>query len=217
MGKCIEAERNEARALIHQARAELTLASMRRDIVRTKVALANWRLSQVLAAFRQPLSQHAYNPSQPRVPAGNPDGGQWTGASGEGGSLSGANEVGGAAEPERIEVAADGHHFVPQAFVDSQNFTPETRRIFQDAKTGPLRAGPHYFDHAHRAYSVAVEQHYKAFLAERGWRSHDLTPGQARQVVDSILSSSDPRIRGFNLNLYRREWLYWIRRMRIRE
>lgn len=189
---------------------------MRRDIVRTKVALANWRLSQVLATFRQPLSQHAYNPAQPRVPAGNPDGGQWTNVLGGFLGPGPAGEAG-VVGTEPIEVTAEGHHFVPQALIRRESLAPETRRVFEDAKTGPLRSGTHYYDRAHRIYSGAVEERYREFLRERGLRSEDMTPNQARQFSDSIRSSSDPRIRDYNLSIYRREWLYWIRRLRIRE
>ena len=59
-------------------------------------ALRNWRCG----ACASPLRSSASTPSQPRVPAGNPDGGQWTG---EGGSeqASGRNSVreGGAKRP----------------------------------------------------------------------------------------------------------------------
>jgi hypothetical protein len=37
-------------------------------------------------ALRRDLASKAYNPNQPRVPAGNPDGGQWTSDGGDGGT-----------------------------------------------------------------------------------------------------------------------------------
>lgn len=50
------------------------------------------------------LVKTGFNPGQPRVPAGNPDGGQWTSGDGSG-------EVGGSAspaEPERLPTSASG-------------------------------------------------------------------------------------------------------------
>jgi len=40
-----------------------------------------------------------------------------------------------------------------------------------------------------------------------------MTPDQARKFVDEIKRSSDPRIRGFNLKIFRREFLYQLRRI----
>jgi hypothetical protein len=211
----IEKLHGEAMALVSLARLELGIASARATILQCKRLLADWRLSKLLTEFSRPPAERAYNPEQPRVSAGNPDGGQWTRG------LAGSTEVDEGettGENERTEVAADGHHFVPQALYRDQNLSPETRRVFDDAKTGPLRAGPHYFDHAHRAYSAAVGERYSEFLRERGLRDGSgLTPIQARQFAESIQYSSDPRIRGYNEYLYRREFLYWVRRLRLRE
>ncbi|MEO8883721.1 MAG: hypothetical protein ABI377_09980 [Devosia sp.] len=57
-----------------------------------------------LYTFVQALEQR-YSPDQPRVPAGNADGGQWTGVGGLGG---GGASIGGTAvrrEPASIQVA----------------------------------------------------------------------------------------------------------------
>lgn len=216
MRRWTEAETDEASALIHNARFELALVSARRDITRMKAALANWRLKHVLDAFQRSLSRHAYNPTQPRVPAGNPDGGQWTSVLGGFLGPGPAGEAG-MVGAETIDIAADGHHFVPRALFQNENLTPETRRVFEDAETGRLSGGPHYFDGPHRAYNAAVAERYAEFLNQRGLRSEDLTPAQARQFADSIRNSPDPRIRDFNLYVYRREVWYWIRRLRLRE
>ena len=39
-----------------------------------------------------------------------------------------------------------------------------------------------------------------------------MTPDQARDFVKEIKQSSDPRVRGFNLRIYRNEMRYWLRR-----
>jgi len=54
------------------------LESIRRDYLELKAMLAVRKFERTWATFRA----KAYNPDQPRVPAGNPDGGQWTDAAG---------------------------------------------------------------------------------------------------------------------------------------
>ena len=169
-------------------------------------------------SYLEPTDQRAaYNPDQPRVPAGSPDGGQWTGAFGDGGGLSALDEVGGATETERIEVAADGHHFVPRAIFGREPLQPDARRIFENEKTGRLLGGSHFYDHAHIRYNQAVKEKFDQFLSERGIRAQDMSASQAREFAASIRSSTDPRIRDFNLRIFRREFLYLIRRYRIRD
>lgn len=203
----MERLRCEARALIALAKFELLLAVTRRDILRIKASLAN--------RFATAPSLRAYNPEQPRVPAGNPDGGEWTKVFG--GEAVPRDDETNALVAERTEVAADGHHFVPRALFEKENLSPETRRVFEDAKTGRLYGGPHYYDAPHRIYNQAVAEHYQEFLRSRGLRPEELTPSHARQFAESIRNSSDPRIRDFNLHIYRREVWYWIRRLRLRE
>jgi hypothetical protein len=54
--------------------------------------------------------------------------------------------------------------------------------------------------------------HYNRFLRENGIRPEDMTPDQARSLVDEVKRSSDPRVRGFNMRIYMREIIYWLRR-----
>lgn len=205
----------DARDLGRRVRFELLLASVRRDIVAMRVAIAvrRWRQSWALALHG--LLARAFNPDQPRVPAGNPDGGQWSSVPGSVGI--GSDVVADDGFAERTDIAADGHHFVPRALFENENLSREARRVFEDAKTGRLHGGPHYFDGPYRAYNMAVAERYNDFLRERGLRSEELTPSQARQFADSIRNSTDPRIRDFNVYIYRREVWYWVRRLRLRE
>lgn len=82
-----ESVRAECHALVAWGRFELLLASARREILEIKAQVRTLRLARAVAAFGRAASERAYNPDQPRVPAGNPDGGQWTsvlgGSSGE--------------------------------------------------------------------------------------------------------------------------------------
>jgi hypothetical protein len=60
------------------------LESIRRDYLELKTLFAARKFERTWAAFRA----KAYNPDQPRVPAGNPDGGQWTDSGGSGQTVS---------------------------------------------------------------------------------------------------------------------------------
>lgn len=158
----------------------------------------------------------AYNPDQPRVPAGNPDGGQWTNALGEGWSGLPIDDRHDSVAGERTEIVANGHHFVPQAVFNALELSPEARRVFSNDKTGPLLGGRHGWSTDHVIYNNAVRERLDQFLVERGIRSQDMSAAQAREFAASIRASTDPRIRGFNLQICRREFLYLIRRYRIR-
>jgi hypothetical protein len=58
----------------HLVATRVSLLELKRQVAALAFGLKFWRL----------LREKAYNPDQPRVPAGNPDGGQWT----DGGGLS---------------------------------------------------------------------------------------------------------------------------------
>jgi HK97 family phage portal protein len=158
-----------------------------------------------------------FNPDQPRVAAGNSDGGQWTS-----GGYAGA-----AADPDEGRVISDenpdeliigaqyaaephGHHVMPQALYNKLNLSPETRRIFEDAKTGKLYAPGHVNDHAHRQYNAAVNEMLQKFLHDNNLKNkeHLMTPSQARSFVQQILESRDRRVIGYNAKLMMRELLY---------
>ena len=65
-----EAQEEEARAVF-----EAELAELRASHERAKELLAEIKYE---LAWRKLCHKYGYNPSQPRVPGGNPDGGQWT-------------------------------------------------------------------------------------------------------------------------------------------
>jgi hypothetical protein len=76
---------------LRQRRAEIV--ALRRDLelvagdIRTFVQAAVLAKAELLAEFKK------YSSDQPRVPAGNPDGGQWTREDGGGGPLAGPNPM----------------------------------------------------------------------------------------------------------------------------
>jgi hypothetical protein len=167
----------------------------------------------------------AYNPNQPRVPAGNPDGGQWTTEGAQGTPTRIAQR-----RPALTEISASrrvrskGHHWVPRQVFESKPFPKETKKVFEDATSGPLgfRATSeegllrgHFWDGpngAHKAYNDAVEQHLKRFMAQNNIRAEQMTPSHAREFLREIHASQDPRIRDYN-NVIR--FLRYLRLLRI--
>lgn len=209
--------RAEAEELAAWKRFALLLASARREILQFKAHVQGLRLARAMEAFGRAASERAYNPDQPRVPAGNPDGGQWTSLFG--GSPGERDEVQDSTAGDWIEVAANGHHFVPGAVATAKDLhlSDEAIRAFDREKTGPLLGPRHGWSTAHAVYNGAVREKLDQFLAERGIRAQDMTAAQAREFTASIRSSTDPRIRDFNLQIYRRKLYYLLRRYRIRD
>lgn len=100
-----------------------------------------------------------YDPNQPRVPAGHPDGGQWTDDEDD------LDDYGWA-----VDFVGPGHHWYAKHFYLRQPFSRETRRVFRDATSGPLvsrlwsrrrnewLSHGRGYDRAHREYDQAVEE-----------------------------------------------------------
>jgi len=149
------------------------------------------------------LRKYGYNPEEPRVPKHSTGGGRWT-DNGTQFAASGTNDA------TSILRSPGGHHFVPRAVFKDLPLKPETKKVFDDARTGPLKGGRHGWDAEHDAYNQAVAGALKKFLAENGIEPQDMTPEQALRFVFDIIESNDPRIRDLNLRLYRREILRYI-------
>jgi hypothetical protein len=105
-----------------------------------------------------------------------------------------------------------GHHEMPQGVFKKWDLQPETRRVFDDATTGPLprdtfRTSPdgvpqgHFWngpDGAHGRYNQAVNELSEKFLNDRNIRPSEMTPDDAWQLLAEIRESKDPRIRDYN-------------------
>jgi hypothetical protein len=95
-----------------------------------------------------------------------------------------------------------GHHYVPKAIFEKlfkkNGLRPETRKVFDEAVTGPLPKGLHKNDGPHREYTTAVSGLWHKFLERHGIRPEDMTPDQARKFIYEVLHSDDPRISIFN-------------------
>lgn len=152
--------------------------------------------------FRSLKAGFRYN--QPRWPRGTGRiGGRWSRGAGTG---PGAETNTG---PKR-----GGHHFVPREIFDDPalRLHPETRRVFEQGRTGPLNAGPHGWSKEHKPYNDAVKEAFERFLNANDISSDMMTPDQARQFLDEVKRSTDPRIRGLNMRIYIREIMFWFRR-----
>lgn len=192
-----------------------SIAVVENGIARLKWLAAATRFEAAALRYEACLRKANFNPAQPRVPAGNPDGGQWVADAGTSVQRPGAiTDFSAGRRAPRLGSRPHGHHFVSHAVYSKFPLRPETRRIFDDAKTGRLTF-PHGFTKEHRAYNDAVGEKFEAFLLRHAIESDDMTPRQAREFVDEIKRSTDPRIRDLNLKIYRQQ-IFNIFRNRLR-
>jgi hypothetical protein len=190
LGHDLESDLHARREILLELKAELAA-------IRAKL-----RLERVLRDFKA-----GFNPNQPRVPAGNPEGRQWTdGGGGTGTSEAQATDISGVRRTR-------GHHFVHQSLYRDLPLRPETRRVFEEATTGPLRGQRHGWSRDHDRYNQGVAEHFERFLQSNGLKPEELTPDQARTFVQEVQSSADPRIRDFNMRIFRQEFQYYLRRI----
>ncbi len=166
----------------------------------------NRRFHQGRLALYEKWSEKAgFRPDQPRWSAGNGRvSGRWSGGAGTGPA---------GTRPNPGQPTRGGHHFVPRKIFEREPLRPETRRVFEEGVTGPLRAGRHKGGKDHDIYTDSVYERYRRFLRENGIRSEDMTPEQAFKLLDEVKRSSDPRIRDLNLRIFRREIFFLIRRI----
>lgn len=156
----------------------------------------------------EPAGGRGYDPNQPRVPAGHPDGGQWTDDEDE------------LDEFDWVDVAGVGHHWYAKRFYRRYPFSEETRRVFRGGASGPLtshlwsrrrnewmRHGRGY-DRAHREYDRAVDELVNGYMRDRKISAQQMTPAQAREVIELIQKSTNPRIQSFvrNIRILRRHF-----------
>jgi hypothetical protein len=101
---------------------------------------------------------------------------------------------------------ADGHHYVPHGVYDKLPLSPDTRKVFDDAKTGRLSdSRSNKYDTSHRLYNDAVKELFDEFIKRNQIQLEQMTPDQARQFLGEVLGSRNPRIRNFNMNILLRE------------
>jgi hypothetical protein len=150
-----------------------------------------------------------YDPNQPRVSAGHPDGGQWTDDDDD------LHD-----DDWAVDVAGDGHHWYAKQFYRRYPFSRETRRVFRAGTSGPLTShlwsrrrnewishGRGY-DRLHREYDRAVDELVNGYMRDRKISAQQMTPAQARETIELIQKSTDPRIQTFvrNIKILRRHF-----------
>ncbi len=171
---------------------------------RLKWNLAALRFQLALWRFEKVRYKGGFDHSQRRVPAGDPRGGQWT--SGEIGTVS-RNVTEFSAQGRK---STGGHHFLPRAVYQRLELPAETRKVFDDATTGPLRV-VHGWDEPHANYNAATNDLLDRFMKTNNIDPERMTPDQARSLLKEIQESHDPRIRNFNMRIRFREQLFRLR------
>jgi hypothetical protein len=170
----------------------------------TRRSRLRWlRVKLALMRFEALRRKAGFNSDQPRVPAGNPDGGQWTSGDGAAGGGRDITEFS-AARRDR----AMGHHYVHRSLYEKLPLPPETRQVREDANTGRLYdSRSNKYDGPHRIYNEAVKEHFERFIESNKIQLEKMTPDQARQFVKDVQGSRDPRIRNYNMRIWLREIL----------
>jgi hypothetical protein len=90
--------------------------------------------SDAAAVFE--LYEQKFSPDQPRVPAGNREGGQWISSPDGTPSRTTRNETTELSAQSRQR--GKGHHELPQALYRNLPLPEETRKVFDEATTGPI-------------------------------------------------------------------------------
>ncbi|MGE0750270.1 MAG: hypothetical protein AB7K64_06730 [Variibacter sp.] len=178
------------------------------ELAQIKSDFAALRFEIALAKRAKAECKENFNPDQPRIPAGNPDGGQWTYGDGAASDAT-PTDISGA---RRLGSRPHGHHFVSHSVYSKLPLRPETRKVFDEAKTGRLHGDWHGWDRDHQDYNLAVKEALEKFMADRRIQPEQMTPDQAHEFVNSVKRSSDLRIRRYNVRIYMREIMYWMRR-----
>jgi hypothetical protein len=107
------------------------------------------------------------------------------------------------------QYAGDGHHHAPRAVYEKLALPDETRRVFDKGTTGPLPwYRRHQNDALHRAYSNAVDELMKRFMARHNIKPEQMTPDQARSVLKEIAESEEPRIRVYR-EMIKCMWMFY--------
>jgi hypothetical protein len=154
--------------------------------------------------------EHSYDPNQPRVPAGHSDGGQWTNKAKIKAERINDPRIISDLVPDNLWIPGAeyvaGHHWLARHFFENMPFSPETKRVFRNATSGPLggrlwsrrRQGwlshGYGWDRPHREYDAATKELTLKYMRDRGISAQAMTPVHAHEVVDLIKKSSDPRI-----------------------
>ena len=155
------------------------------------------------------VQKYGYDPGEPRVPKRNPGAGQWTriaAADDENDKSDGPDDA-----LVRYQRYGEGHHWIPNVVYNKKDLKPETWEVFDKTKSGPLADPSVNRNNAeHIEYNEAVDELFEAYLNRNKITSEQMTPDQARELIEEVKASSEPRIRGLVLKI-QREVLRYIR------
>jgi hypothetical protein len=185
---------------------QVEIASLRREWEEIARDFSKLR-REWLILVRSELCKYGYNPEEPRIPEHHAGGGRWT-------RLAGSDDPNNASDtpPFPRQPYADGHHWVPKTVFQKRNFSAETEAVFEKSTSGPLADRTVNFNNIeHRRYNDAVEDLLDAFLERNKITAEQMTPVQAREFIQEVIGSSDPRIREFVIKI-RQEVYRYIRR-----
>lgn len=104
-----------------------------------------------------------------------------------------------------------GHHELPQAIYKKLPLPEETRKVFDEATTGPIPSRGHRWDSAHRDYNEAVGELIENFMAKNNVRPEQMTPEQAESLLKAVRESPDPRIGNYNKGIRMLQFMYRLR------
>ena len=151
------------------------------------------------------IQKYGYSPDQPRVPAGNPAGGRWT-----------DDEIR-LAQEDTSGIKSDvfppsqgrGHTWMPTAVYNKYKWKDETRNVFKNWTSGQL-ADPkvNSWSPEHDAYNVAADELLRSYLKKHNIdvdaseeATLQTTPEQAKEIVEEVLTTRDPRISGLRFKI----------------
>jgi hypothetical protein len=101
---------------------------------------------------------------------------------------------------------------MPESVSSKWDFSPETAKVFNQSTTGELPKvrvpidddgipKGHYWDGPrglHGQYNEAVRELTENFMKDRNITPEPMAPDQARDLLQAIRESEDPRIRDYN-------------------
>ena len=183
--------------------SEAERLDFQREIASISAELALLRLS-----VRAQKALHHSN-FQPRVPAGNTDGGQFADGGGQriqiaqrgGNKLPGISGAGGGRR---------GHHYMPKGVFKKYDLSDEALAVFDKTRSGLLETQAigalrgHLWDGPkglHKAYNDAVEELFEKHLSANNIKPQRMTGDQAWSFLRQIERSEDPRIRDYNATI----------------
>jgi hypothetical protein len=181
------------------------VAAHRAELLDLKALIAELRWQLELWRFARKALHPHHSQFQPRVPAGNPDGGQF--------APGGTQQVRLAQSDSKLPGIGGpgggfgGHHYVPKGVFKKYPLSDEARKVFNRTTSGRLETQAigalrgHFWDGpngAHKAYNDAIDELFRQFLDTNGIRPERMTAEEATSFLEKIERSENPRIRDYN-------------------